>query len=417
MLQRHFVGVCLLVLAIGSGLRAREPVDIAQVLHDWQQASQAAAELSVDGDLAGFAKSHSAHELEAAAALLGPVNARALAQQFEWTAAASDEGAVVLTAVPRDPLGRLFFSAVALEFDAGNHLPRTLRFRDPNNELRTESIAVPAKFELRTAETAGAIQLVALVESADAETDSEAPTVPGVLQAWADATRAIERADIEFTRFEYDHLNGVEKRSHGRFHFEGRDRGIYERQPDDIAADAVSRRTQSDGSPFQVEADTASLICWDTLRLVIAYPEQQAYDEFPVPKASTVQPAASFTRAWYSLETPSSLFPATIDVHSRGYLQRFEWSLLDHDERRLVLQGRPVSLEDQLEVFELQVVLDPTTYLAQATRLIPADRNREIVHVLSTFTVNPPPKADWRPDLSGWQKYEAAPLAPPAEEE
>lgn len=416
MLQRLF-GVCVLVVALGSGLRADESADIAQVLHDWQQASQGAAELSVDRDFAEFAESHSAHELEAAAALLGPVDARELARQFEWTFDTNADGAVTLTAAPRDPLGRLFFSAVAIEIDADSHLPRNLKFRDPQHELRPLTIASPAKIELRTAESTGEIKLVALVETADAETDSEAPAVPEILQAWSDATRAIARADIEFTRFEYDHLQGVEKRSHGLFHFEARDRGVYERQPDKIAPDAASRRTQADGTPFTVEADSPSLICWDTLRLVIAYPQQQAYDEFPVPKASTVQPAASFTRAWYSLETPSSLFPATIDVHSNGYLQRFEWSLLDHDERRLVLQGRPVSLEDQLEVFELQVVLDPATHLAQATRLIPADRNREIVHVLSKFTVNPPARTDWRPDLTGWRKYEAAPLAPPAEEE
>lgn len=417
MLQRHFFGVCLLVLAVGSGLRAGDTADIAQVLHDWQQAAQAAAELNVERDFAAFADSHSAHELEAAAALLGPVNARELARQFAWSAATNEDHAIRLMAVPRDPLGRLFFSAVEIEIDAASHLPQTLRFRDAQNELRPQTIATPARIALRTATGPGEIQLVALVETVDAETDAEAPAVREILQAWSEATRAIERADIEFTRFEYDHLQGVEKRSHGRFHLEGRDLGVYERRPDDVAPDAISRRTQADGSLFEVEADTSSLVCWDTLRLVIAYPEQQAYDEFPVPKASTIQPVASFTRAWYSLERPSSLFPATVDVHSNGYLQRFEWSLLDHDERRLVLQGRPVSLEDQLEVFELQVVLDPTTHLALATRLIPADRNREIVHVLSKFTVNPPPTENWRPDLGKWRKFEAAPLAPPAEEE
>jgi len=421
MSQRFVFGWCVigLLLAFGPGLQAGEPVDLAQVLHDWQHASQSLASAPPDDDLAADGGAHSAHELQAAAALCGPVSARDLVRQFEWTTTTTDDGATVLTAAPRDALSRLFFTAIEIEIDPRSHLPRQFRFRDPQQKLRPIAITAPAaEREGRANGTSGEIRLAALVQVADGEDVTDAPLTSEVLRAWAEATGKIDRAEIEFVRYEYDHVSGLEKRSAGRFHFESPDRGLYERSAAAIEPDAVSRRTQADGTPFKVEADSASLLCWDNMQVVVAYPEQQAYDQFPIPKSNPIQPAGSFTRAWYSLATPQSMLPATVDVHSEGFLQRFEWSLLDHDEGRLILQGRPVSDEDQLEVFELQVILDPATHLSQATRLIPADRNREVVHMIKRFAINDAaPAGNWRPDLSGYRKYELAPLAPPAEEE
>jgi len=420
-MSRHSRAVCgfvMLLLVVVTQLTATEPVDVARVLHAWQQASQNLASPSADSDFGAYAESHSAHEREAAAAFCGPVSARELARQFEWTAASDDNDVLVLTAAPRDPLNRLFFAAVEIELNSATHLPQRFWFHDPQNERRAVAIAAPEhRDDGVTTAAAGPIQLASLVESADAEKDADAPQVAEVLAAWSAATRAIERAEIEFVQHEYDHVGGVEKRSEGRFHFEGPDRGLYERRAAVIAEDTESRRTQADGTPYRVEADSPSVLCWDNLRVTVAYPADRAYEEIPLPKSNSILPAASFTRQWYSLAAPQTMLPATVDVHSADFLDRFEWALLDHDEQRLVLQGRPLSNEDQLEVFELQVVLDPRTHLAQATRTLPADRTREIVHVIKRFDVNGAAKRDdWRPALTGYRKYDPAPLAPPAEE-
>jgi hypothetical protein len=420
-MSRHYrvaFGFVMLLSVVVTRLTATEPVDVARVLHAWQQASQNLASPSAEDDFAAYAESHSAHEREAAAAFCGSVSARELARQFEWTAASNDDGATLLTAAPRDPLHRLFFAAVEIEFNAATHLPQRFWFRDPQNERRTVAITAPdARNDVVTTAAAGTIQLTSLVEVADAEQDPDAPRVADVLTAWAAATRSIERAEIEFVRYEYDHVGSIEKRSEGRFHFEGPDRGLYDRRAPAIAENTESRRTQADGTPYRIEAESPSVLCWDNQRVIVAYPEQRAYDELPLPKSNSILPAASFTRQWYSLAAPQTMLPATVDVHTADFLERFEWALLDHDEERLVLQGRPLSDEDQLEVFELQVVLDPKTHLAQATRSIPADRTREIVHVIKRFDVNGAAKRDdWRPVLKGYLKYDPAPPAPPAEE-
>jgi hypothetical protein len=424
MLQRSFIGACVLSLVLLGAFRsqAADAPDIVRVLHDWQHASTDVPAPTIDGDLARYAATHSAHELEAAAALCGPVSARALIEQFEWTAAATDAGTVVLTGVPRDELGRLFFSAVEIEFAADSPRPRELRFRDSEKQLRPVAITVPMSDadsapELLQVGT-GLIQLASLVEFAVDDSEVADQPIADVLAAWADATRNIERAEIEFVRYQYDHIFGVEKRGEGRFHFEHPDRGVYEIRASDVAADAESRRTAADGSPLKVEADKPLIGYWENQHVVVAHPEQHAYDEFAVPRSSEVRPAGSFDRLWYSLATPQRTFPATVDVHSGAFLERFEWSLLNHDEQRLILQGRPVTDEDQLEISELQVILDPATHLPQATRLISGDGHQETVHVIRRFAVNDAvPETDWRPDLNGYAECNPAPLAPPAEEE
>jgi hypothetical protein len=421
-MSSRFNFFCGLLVWLSVGVArpmAGEPVDVARLLHQWQTAAQGLASPSVEDEFSAYSESHSAHEREAAAAFCGPVSARELARQFEWTATLNGDGATVLTAAPRDPLHRLFFTAVEIDLNPQTHLPQRFWFRDLQNKLRAAAILAPGpRADGVVTAAAGTIQLASLVEFADAEQAADTPQTAEILAAWAAATRSIERAEIDFVRYEYDHIESLEKRSEGRFHFERPDRGLYERRATGIAVDTVSRRSREDGTPYRVAPDSPSMLCWDNQRVIIAYPGQQAYDEFPLPRASSVLPAASFTRQWYSLAAPQTMLPATVDVHSSDFLQRFEWALLDHDEQRLVLQGRPLSDEDQLEVFELQVVLDPKTYLAQATRSIPADRHREIVHVIRRFDVNDAaPAGNWRPDLSSFRKYDPAPLAPPAEEE
>jgi len=423
---RSLFGLFILCLVLGAAAYsdAAAPPDVVRVLHDWETAAAGAPPVA-DSDLAGYAETHSAHEVDAAAQLCGPVSARSLIREYSWTAAMTADGNITLTAVPRDPLVRAFFSSVEIRLDEETHLPLQLQFLDPAGEPRPIAFAVPQATEegvqtLQYTGGAGGIRLASLIEIDDeeAEANEAVPPVSQILADWQAASRSIERAQVEFTRYAYDQIYRTEKRSMGRLYLESPQHGVYELQAAEIGPDDVSRRMQANGQPYAIEADSPSLVFWDNRRVVVAYPDQYAFDEFVIPRLSPIQPAGSFTRLWYSLASPARLLPGVVGVHADGFLDRFEWSVLAGDDRKQILVGRPITDEDQLEISELQVILDASTHLPQATRLIPPGGEREVVLVINEFIVNDAvPQGEWRPDLSGYQKYESAPLAPPAEAE
>src|SRR5690606_29215427 len=84
MTLRTLFSVCALCVVSATPFVAQggEAPDVVRVLHDWQEASAQAPRLSVDRDLATYADELSAHELEAAAGLSGPVSARSLIEQY-----------------------------------------------------------------------------------------------------------------------------------------------------------------------------------------------------------------------------------------------------------------------------------------------------------------------------------------------
>lgn len=410
------VAVCSAVTVVAAG----DPPDVVHILHEWELASHDRSD-SAEPTWTEETDALSVHEREAATTLCGPVDARSLIRQFEWTADHSAAGEIILTAIPRDPLVRLFFASVTIEFGADVRRPRRLTFRAPQVGERSIEVAAAtvttAGVESELVDSRpGVIQAAALSEGSRAAAAPGVPTIADVLTAWSGATAAVERAELEFVRYNCDLIAGTEERCAGRFHFERPDVGVYELRPAEIPDGARSERTAVNGEPLTVTAGPARLYVWDGGRLIVARPDERQYEDLPVPRLTKIQPVASFDRAWHALATPQRALPATVDVDSDGYLERFDWSLLHHDERRLILLGRPVSESDQLEISELQVILDPSTWRTLATRLISGDRERETVHVLKWVgTNNEVAAGGWRPDLSGYTALDPAPQAPPAE--
>lgn len=421
MAQRELFRGCTvwLVLIAATLAQAADAPDIVQVLRQWERATAEHDRSTAAPDWEQHTQALSVHELAAAQALCSPVSARTLIEQYEWSAAAGESGAFVLTAVPRDPLARLFFSGVDLEFERGTAVPKTLTFRDSQRRRRPVVIVVPAAGGVQVAEAtdnAGGVRLVALTELSETEVTAATPELSAVLVQWSSTTEGIDRAEISFVRYTCDLVAGTEERSTGRLYFEQPERGVYELRPSEVPADAKSERKAQNGAALTVTSGPARIYVWDQDRLRIARPDDKQYEEFRVPRRSDVQLAGSADRTWTALAMPQRTLPATVDVHTDRFLERYEWSLLQADDRRLILQGRPVADADQWDVSELQVILDSATYRAQATRLISGNRERETVHVLNWVAVNDElPQRDWRPDLTGYQAVDPVPLAPPAE--
>lgn len=392
MLLRLLIGACAVCLAPSVAPRAHggETPDVVRVLHGWQQESADATRPTVEHDLADHAGELSAHELEAAAKFCGPVSARELIQQYEWTAAIGDDGRVVLTAVPRDELGRLFFSAVEIEFPAGAARPSQLRFRNAANRARTVAVSVPAlngpieqASAVRTAQTG--IQLASFDSVENEEVDaSSVPSIDEVLAAWKSATQTIERAEIEFAEYKYDRLSLVEKRNVGRVHFEAPDHGLYEVREVEIAAGEKSTQSGRNGEPYTFASDDPMILYWEDGRCIWADPKRRTYIEI-------------------ELGPPQQMLDAALDVHSDGYLERYRWSVLKCDAQRITLSASPLTFERHL-ITRMDVILDRKTNLALATRLIHARPGEETVRIITKFAINDDASQHgWEPDLSEYE--------------
>ena len=410
-------GTCALGLAllISSVTAGADGPDVVHALYGWQQASARASQPSIERDLAGDADQLSAHELEAAVELSGPVSARELIQRYEWTATGSEGGKVTLKAVPRDELGRLFFSAVEIEFAAGADQPSELRFHDAANRVHSIAVPIPriagAIQQAAAVTTAGAgVQQASFVAVEDEEAESSStPSIDEVLSAWKSATQKIERADIEFARYEYDRASFVENRNEGRLHFDATGGSVYELRTAEFNSGPRSTRTGPNGERYSLTAFTPRIVVWKEHSIVLANPHSKTYDEWRTPNRNEIRrvdfvDAGVLGQGMYAFTAPHRALPATVDLDTDEFLEQFAWSVLKHDSQQITLSGRPLSEQEQAEYSRIDVILDRDTHLARATRLIAPQGNIETVCVIKRFAINEDASQDgWEPDLSGYE--------------
>jgi hypothetical protein len=414
----------LLVLCIALSSRAAEPPDIAELLYAWQTSAIDQPALLADAAFADSRNTHNAHELSLAAEFYGPVDARRLIEQFTWSSR-SVEGQTVLHAVPRDEFTRLFCAGVDVEWDADQQRPRSLRFYDEPASPRAVAIHPPAAPEHAavTRVAARPVHTDTLIQLAALNTIEDAPESPlelsEILRRWTDATSRIERAHLEFMRFNYDNLYFVEQRCHGRFRWEAPDRACYELFNSGDDGTAETKRKGPHGEPFIRESADPLMLCWDGNEVIIAHPELRTYDVFDVPSDPEVRQTGSWGRIWSVYADPHRILPGVVDVHSEGLHDRFEWTLLRQDDEQILLCGRPLLTEDQQQLSQLQVILDPQTFRTRATRVYDVTGNRETVHVFceSKFNNDVNYSENWTPDLTDYQQLNSAPPAPPATSE
>lgn len=398
------------------------------LLARWETASERMVAPSAEVLSRRYGATHSAHELEVAAALLGEVSADRLAAQFEWTSAATETEDLRLTGRPRDGLARLFYASVAVVLDQATHLPASLRFSDRDGKPRTQTIVAAGPLRaarhqpalLPVPDDAAEVRLAANVQQANEKAAVVAgPKAEALLERWEQATRELRTADLRFTRYVYDAILEVESRGQGRFYFEAPSRGLYELRPAAAAADSPSQRRNAAGEPYRVVAEGSLTCVWNGTHLVHVDEQQKTFERTPIPENlhSDIRPVGSFDMVWAGMAGPQRALPGVVDAHTNDFISRFDWSVLKHDERQVLLQGRPIEQHDRFHLSELLVILDPLSFLTTATRMKNADGTRETVHVFHYDRVNralDAPGGRWEPDLTGYREISPPPPAPPA---
>ena len=107
--------------------------DAAKVLADWETASRLLEPVSRDDRKRLLAVHHpgrSAHEIDLACELRGPVDASALGRRYTWRPPVVSGSHVELTAEPNDPLERLFFRRFLVKLDSQTLRPVSIQFTD-----------------------------------------------------------------------------------------------------------------------------------------------------------------------------------------------------------------------------------------------------------------------------------------------
>ncbi len=405
---------------------AGELTDIVAVLHLWERTSEGVPAPLADVAFAEYCDSHNAHELELAAELFGAVDARRLIEDFAWSGSVEGER-VVLHAVPRDEVTRLFCAGIDIELGARTVLPMQIRFHDSETGPRKTALARPAGLEpavTRTASrpvhTASLIQWASGLSVADRDADS-APELTQVLDRWAAATRGIDRAELRFVRFHYDGVYFIEQRCRGRFRFQAPGAGCYELLPADEESEPTSKRKGPHGESYTVTTAPPVTYYWNDGELMLIHPKDRVLEVFDIPEEldSEIRTVGSWDRIWVGLADPQRLLPGVVDVHSRDFLDDFAWSLLNRTDERITLKGVPRTGDGSFEFSELQVILDACTYRTEATRVISPSGSTETVHVFNRADYNGDigSPEEWLPDLSEFTDSNPAPPAPAAEPE
>ena len=417
------VVVCVLCGApSGAGWSADPAAELVARLAAWEAASAEKSVVRPDVAFADIEEQYTAHELQTAADFCGPVEAARLIQEFSWSERVSRIDRVVLRAEPRDALTRLFYSAVDIEFDRATWSVRTVQFHDGEGRPRPRAIVAPAVpsngggvVTAASAEPASSeIRLVArFVEPAELLESPIADDVQEVLDQWSEAMRDIRAVDGTFRRYTYDSVFHTERRAVGRFHFEAPNRGLYVVEPVNNGRGSVSQKRDSQGRPYTVIADESVTYYWNGTHVVWIDDEM-----VPIPESldSEIRTVGSWDLVWARMAAPQRVLPGAVDVHNEDFLSRYHWSILRKGPRQIMLQGYPVTQESRYHLSQLQVILDPETFLTTATRLVDAGASREVVHVFEYGTIDrsiQPAKRDWEPDLSRYRQSKPLRQAPP----
>lgn len=242
-----------------------------------------------------------------------------------------------------------------------------------------------------------------------------------VLTNWTRIGAAVQTLEARFKRYEFDSTQFVETVAAGRIHYEAGTRALYEIDPPAARPEGRSSRLRPDGTPYQLQAASPTVLYWVAGQFVRADPVRREFELFEIPAAFQTTGPAEAVDSWDIIWTRLGCLPRTVpglvETDLAALRQRFDWTLIAIDANHIILSAKPRAAAEKRHYSEIHVRLDARTYLPQATKEIDSTRTREVVHLFEGFRVNAPedPQApDWTPDLGRMTLLNAPPLAPPA---
>ncbi len=438
-----------------------EAVTVSESLQRWAGNSATSATVDLEQYGERYHGQYPAGVLRTAAAFFGPVNAAGLERAFRWTVVDVNDREMRLQGTPRKlerpaalpgagassadvtPVAyfapgetiRGDFDADACSFDViidrFDGLPRLVRWRrsgqDESREgverLPTDDLTLEEGLgdgrSLLSNQTSDVVTASALLIEGDAGQND--PAVAEVLSRWEQSVSELKSVELKFKRFDRDPVFELETRGVGRFVFVAPDRGVYELK----AASVIERAdgpTSVSGGKFSVNAAKPQLYWWTGKTVTIVDDREKTFDELSIPKCARgcqMQTVGSFDVIWQVLAGPQKALPGVVEIRSEKLVNRFQWSIVEKNDSRIMLEGRPKVTNDRRHMSRLDVILDPKSFRTVATRVVDPAGSRTTDHVFEYVRVNVPElenEAAWKPDLSGMSPVGPPPTAPPADD-
>jgi len=209
------------------------------------------------------------------------------------------------------------------------------------------------------------------------------PELLAILQQWEASGEKIQRLTGKHTRFVYDYVFEVEKRSKGEFLYVAPDMGSFEIEPISVPKGAVGAKVGKSGSPFKLEPDLPERWVCNGKEILKIDDQAKTYEMVVIPPEG---------RGQNIIDGP---LPFLFGMKADQAQRRYALELLKETEREVWLKAIPRLQQDAVNYREATIILDRETFLPRAVRLIDPSGNKETVHAFKDLTVN------GRPNLFG----------------
>lgn len=191
------------------------------------------------------------------------------------------------------------------------------------------------------------------------------PDLRILLNAWGTSSAQIRELRGTHRRQVFDHVFQVEKGSVGHFYYVSPDKGRIDLEPTKPAANAKSKAKSKEGVPYALAADRAERWICTGKEVLTINDEAREYEVFPLPADLQGQ------------NIINGPLPFLFGLKANEAEQRFDMELLDNGEATALILAKPLRADDQANYSEARILLNKTTFLPDAVRLLDPSGNRE----------------------------------------
>jgi TIGR03009 family protein len=229
-----------------------------------------------------------------------------------------------------------------------------------------------------------------LVNAQDPAAEAEQPKVSRelwqLLTDWSNASSKVQKLSGEHERHAYDKTFGIEKISKGKFWHEAPDKGRIDVFPIKITAEMIAAREEpgaqvemKNGKPFQLQSDDAERWICDGTRV---------YDIDDEQKTARIVHLPPQVRGKNIMNSP---LPFLFGMPPDKAVQRFNMKIVQDWRPKynvVRLEALPRTREDAQNWSKSEILLDTSTFLPTAVKLVDPAGTKDTVYKFSAMEVN-----------------------------
>ncbi len=203
------------------------------------------------------------------------------------------------------------------------------------------------------------------------------PALRQILDDWEQHSSQIKSLHGKHTRFVYNHVFEVEKRSEGKWYLETPDKGRIDLVGIPPQKKEVSQKIgKESGKPYRIEADGAQMWICSGEEIVIVNGDEKTYEVAPLPPQ---------LRGTNIVNGP---LPFLFGLKAIDAQKRYELTLLSNGEKSARIQVVPRFQTDADNYKVAEIILDKGRYLPIAVKLVDPTGNLETVYKFDILDVN-----------------------------